>query len=476
MKKAFLNVGYTLLSNATSLVISALITFIVPKMLGVENYGYLQLYFFYCSYTGFLHFGWADGIFLRYGGEYYDNLDKSKISGQFWFYSATEIIIGILVAIVGYMIVPAQEKATIMVLLGLSIILLLPKTLLQYLLQCTNRIKEYASLTILERIVYAITVICVLAMGYSSYQPIIYADLLGKAVTLVWAVYKCKGIIITKPPKIVFVLREAAANISVGAKLMISNIASMLIIGIIRMSIENQWSIETFGKVSLTMAISNLLMIFIGAVSLVMFPLLRRTNADKLSSIYSTLRLCLMVPLLGLLVLYYPAKIVLSAWLPQYAESLKYMAILFPMCVFESKMSMLVSTYMKALRLEKTLLFVNIVTLMLSVISTAVVVFWLHNLDLAILLIVVLLAIRCILAELLLSQSLDVMVKKDIFLEAMLTATFIFSSWVLGGIKGIVVYIIAYIVYLVLQRKQISAFVRTLVKMLDEFKNKKHKA
>lgn len=455
MKKAFLNISYTLVSNIISFVLSALITFIVPKVLGVESYAYLQLYFFYTSYIGFLHFGWADGIFLRYGGEYYDNLDKPKISGQFWLFASVELLFGLLISFVGYATAPSQDKAIIFLFLGVAVILTLPKTLLHYILQGTGKIKEYASLTILERTSYVCTVLIALLCNLKSYEIVISADLLGKAITLIFTIYKFKDIIITKPPNFIFVIKEALINICIGSKLMFSNIASLLIVGIVKLSIEHQWSVATFGKVSLTMAVSNLLMIFISAVSLVMFPMLRRTDIDKLSGIYSKMRTCLMLPLLGMLILYYPGKVLLSAWLPQYAESLKYMAMLFPMCVFESKMSMLISTYMKTLRLEKKLLFVNVVTLCLSFIATGITCFWIHDLDLAVLSIVILLAFRCILAESILSCSLEIKVKKDISLEVALTIIFIFSSWVIGGIHGITVYCAIYVCYLFVQKRRI---------------------
>ena len=246
------------------------------------------------------------------------------------------------------------------------------------------------------------------------------------------------------------------ANISCGAKLMFANISSSLIIGFVRVSIEQKWDVDTFGKVSLTMSVSNLLMVFIRAVALVMFPMLRRTDESKLSGIYSKMRTCLMIPLLGMLVFYYPAKVILSAWLPQYADSLIYMALLFPMCVFESKMSMLIETYMKTLRKEKWLLMVNLTTVGLSVACTGTTVYWLHNLDLAVVSIVVLLAFRCVLAETLLSRAIEIDVKKDIACELALTVIFITASWFIGGVAGLAVYLAAYVAYLFIKRKSIA--------------------
>lgn len=70
------NFSYTFSSNILTMIVSALVILIVPKLIGVQEYGYWQLYMFYSFYVGFLHFGWNDGIYLRYGGQDYKDLNK----------------------------------------------------------------------------------------------------------------------------------------------------------------------------------------------------------------------------------------------------------------------------------------------------------------------------------------------------------------------------------------------------------------
>lgn len=460
MKKIISGFSVTFISNIVSVLISAIITFLVPKYLGVEDYGYYQLYLFYIHYVGFLHFGWADGVFLRYGGEHYSNLDKHLFSGQFWTYTLVELIFALVLGWVAFEFVETKDRSLVVALISVAIVLLLPRTLLQYILQATNRIKEYAIGIITEKLVYGFATVIFICLGMHSYSFAIIADLLGKLTTLALMLFWCKDIVLAIPVKIKTTLHEAWMNISVGIKLMIANIASMLIIGFVRISVENQWDVATFGKVSLTISVSNLLMIFINAVALVMFPMLRRTDSGKLSAIYSTMRTCLMIPMLGILLFYYPLKVILSAWLPQYADSLTYMALLFPMCVFESKMSMLIETYMKTLRKEKWLLFVNTVAVSLSVVITLITTYRLHNLDLAITSIVFLLAFRCVVAELMLSTVLDIMVKTDILLELALSGIFIFASWFVGGLAGLAIYSVAYLTYLLIKREDLAYLIK----------------
>lgn len=71
---------------------------------------------------------------------------------------------------------------------------------------------------------------------------------------------------------------------------MVAIIASMLIIVIIRYGISIGWDVATFGKVSLTLSISNFMMIFISSVSVVFFPILKHMDESRLLDIYMKIR------------------------------------------------------------------------------------------------------------------------------------------------------------------------------------------
>ena len=441
------NISYSFVANALSVVVAALVTFIVPKFIGVRSYGLFQLYIFYSSYIGFLHFGWADGLYLRYGGEYYDKLDKSRVSGQFWAMTAVELLFTIITLIIGLAVVPDPEKGTVVALTALTIVIVLPRTLLQYVLQCTNRIKEYSVTVVTERLVYFLLVMGCIGISAQSFSYYILADVIGKIAALAVTCMYCIDVVFCRPEALVNILSEAKINITVGIKLMLSNIASMLIIGIVRYAIEVRWDVETFGKISLTLSISNLLLVMINAVALVMYPALKRTSEDRYAEIYVKMRTILMTPVLGLLIIYYPLKVILSAWLPAYSDSLLYMAILFPVCVFESKNSMLNVTFFKTMRKEKMLLCINAITVALSLLLTYISVFRLDSLDLAVLAIVILVAFRNVISEIILSFSLSISAKKSIIEELLMVMCFITSSWLIGGVKGLLIYLGLYILY-----------------------------
>lgn len=455
MKIFLKNFSYTLASNFVSLLVSILVLLIVPKLIGEWDYGYWQLFVFYSTYVGFLHFGWNDGIYLRYGGNEYKDLDKRLFFSQFYMILILQLMIATIIVLTTTYFLNEANRIFIIVMTVLCMLIVNVRYMLLYILQSTNRFKEYSNITMLDRILYVILIISFLVIGIREYKLLIVADLVGKVISLFYAMYCCKEIVFRNISTFYFSFTEAIENISVGIKLMVANIASMLIIGVVRVGIERSWDVSTFGKISLILSVSSLVMLFINAVGTILFPMLRRTDEGKLADIYVTIKDILIIILWGFLMLYYPLRVILSAWLPKYSDSLNYMALVFPMCVYEGKMALLINTYLKTMRKEKLILKINLVSFGLSLISTVVTTVILKNLNLAILSIVFLLAFRCILAEIYLSKILKIPVYKDVILELIMTFIFMITGWYINSLLGVLIYILAYILFLIIKRNDI---------------------
>ena len=67
-------------SNLIYLLSSILVGFLLPKIIGVTNYGYYKTFTLYATYIGLFQIGIVDGIYLKYGGKTYDELDKSTFN------------------------------------------------------------------------------------------------------------------------------------------------------------------------------------------------------------------------------------------------------------------------------------------------------------------------------------------------------------------------------------------------------------
>nr|MCR5647522.1 hypothetical protein [Acholeplasmatales bacterium] len=77
-KRFFKNIIIVLISNIISMLSGVLIGFIIPKIMGVSEYGYYKTFTLYSSYIGILHFGFIDGIYLKFAGKEYSEINKKQ--------------------------------------------------------------------------------------------------------------------------------------------------------------------------------------------------------------------------------------------------------------------------------------------------------------------------------------------------------------------------------------------------------------
>lgn len=449
-------ISYSVFANLVSLLVSVCMVLIVPKFLAVEDYGVWQLFLFYFSYLGFFHFGWLDGIYLRYAGNDFNELDPKLFSGQYYLLIIFQALLGVLIILFANLFVTDPIKSNVLYCVAPLLVVVNFYTACNQLMQFTNRIEEYAKLMLTERIVLLVSISMVIFLGYRHFIDLYFSKVLSLLVVFILCIYLCRRLLVLKFYSFNSIINEAKTNISVGIKLMFANIASMILIGIIRYGISLGWDVSTFGRISLTLNISNFLMVFISAVSVVLFPILKRMDSKKLPSLYCNLRDLLSFVLLAAMIAYFPLKSILSWWLPKYADSLIYMAVLFPVCLFESKVTLLINTYLKSMRQEFLMLKINVAAVLVGIVITIISVKILHSLNLAVFSIVFVYAIRCFIAEYKLQRLLHINLRKDQLEEFILVLIFMATGWLLNNWGTTAIYLTAYIAYAFVNKSKIS--------------------
>lgn len=463
IKKLFQNFSAAFVANLINLCVTVFVTLYIPRFSGVEVYSQWQLYLFYIAYLWIIVLGWPDGIYLFCGGKAYTDIEKSKIKTQFF------VMTGYLAVVLPILLIASSgmPNALVMAFVLLDTAVEVPREALIKLLQATNRTAASSVVIIVSRLLFLIAVERCVAWGTVSFRFMALADIATKAAGLLLAGLICKDII-TAPIQHVWhnVFRELGGTLFSGSKIMLGNLCAIFIVGIVRLAIQNQWGLIAFGKISLTLSISNLFNIFISALALTLFPALKTLRQKDLARSYRFIEDILVITLFGSLLLCYPAKQILDIWLPQYQDGLRYMTILFPICVYQAKTSLLANTYQKVLRQEKWIFIVNCGVLILSVLTTAIVAYGFQSLDLTIFSIVFLLMIRNLLSEITVWRALKFNRIKSVLAEFTLTLAFIGSGWFWGGAQGFFLYLLGYLLYLVAKRKNITALAQGLHRIL----------
>lgn len=448
MKLAAKNISYTFISNIIGLLVSTVLVIVVPRYISVEKYGFWQLYIFYSSYTNYLSLGLTDGIYLRNAGKNYNSLNMESLKSQFLILTFFNFLITIIYAVASLFIFDYSFKHIIIFFSLISALVVVPRSLFTFVLQATNRIKEYSFITLSERLIYFLLVCILLLNNVENVELLILSDIFAKIVTYIYIFYICKEIIFAKTINVKATFINAVENINIGSKLLIANLSSMLIIGILRFTIERIWNIETFGKVSLTLSISNMLMIFINSVGIVLLPIIKNLDISRMKNLYKSLRLLLTSVLFVLMLMYFPMSEIIKLILPKYNDSIRFIALLFPMCIFEGKMAMLINTYMKALRLEMRLMKYNMLAVLFSCFLSIIFGYLLKNLNLTVLSIVISLMFKCFLSENYLVKQLELNLRLDLVIDIVMTGIFILIAWFVPIFLGFIMYMFIISIYL----------------------------
>lgn len=460
-KNLILSVLAQLVSVATSFILG----FIVPKFIDEYQYAYWQMYILYAGYVGVLHFGLLDGLVLRYSQYDYDELDKPLMRSQ----ARILLIFNSLFAIIGLLIACFlfdSVTQNLIILISVAIVAKNIYTYTSFSFQITNRIKHYAAITILHRALYAIIVIILIVCKVDNFIWYCIADLSGDVVGTLYGIIINKDLYFGKSLSLKNSLTEAKTNVSSGIILTIASYASSYIVGGAKMMIQWRWDELVFGQVSFSFSVSNIFLTFVTAISVVLFPSLKRMDEDELPSIYTKIRNAISPLLFFAIIAYFPGCWILDIWLPNYADSLVYLGILLPIIIFSSKVSLLTNNYLKAYRKEKLMLIINVAAVAIGMAVFAIGAYVLNNLEFVLYALVAVIMLRSVASEIAVTKIIKKNIIKDFVIELVMTIAFIVAVRYLSLWWACLAYACALVVYVIIYRKSIAALFKTVISML----------
>lgn len=455
-------------ANLVRLMISVVLTLLLPKLMGQEEYSYWQLYLFYGTYLAYTSLGWCEGFTLKYGGAHYDELNKPLIIGQIWMLFGYELLffggLWLVISLAGL----EQPKYILLLLACASAVFDIVRYMVQSVLHTVNRIQEYVHIVLSERLLFAALACAALLIGLNTALAFILSEIIGRFLSMLYAFGHIRDMVCTRPAPARELAHEAKDEISIGCKLLWALLASQLVIGIIRFAIEQKWGVLQFGQISLTISLSNMVVSCVSAIGVVIFPMIKRMQRDQMERMYAPTRTLMSAVIWGIMLLFAPCKWLLTRWLPQYAGALNYLALLLPLCLYESRTAMLTTTYLKAYREEKNILKANAVTVILSAVTAGITVFIVENLTTAVLAISLLCMVKAYITEFYVCRHLAFPIRRELLVESGMTALFMLSGWYGGYLTALCLYALGYALYLLLERRPVQESIRILKSEMRE--------
>lgn len=453
-KSILSNLSVAIVAQGVSVVLSIISSLLVPKLLGVEEYGYWQLFLYYISYVGFFHLGLNDGVYLIFGGIPRDRIDKKNLNSQFWFGAAFQAVFAVVIIAIAMLGGFGADREFVLFWTAIFIVIQNLMSYLGYVFQAMNETKLFSYTTIVERLSFLVPLVLLLVTRQTSYKPYVYAYFFSCSIGLLYCIYHARDFFAAGLLPAKQTIQNGLDSMKVGIKLTLANTASTLILGVTRSIVDMVWGISAFGQLSFSISIVNFILNFIMQVSMVLFPALRQGTEGELKSFFVNSRDATDLLLPAFYILYFPVVWILSLWLPQYLESFQFFAYLIPVCVFDGKMNVISTTIFKVKRKETLLLVINCVTVGISALGSFIGAYLLQSPIVAIVSAVVAIVVRSSFSELYIARMLDADYGRALPYEICLTAAFVFLCVQLSAPMAATIYMALYVLYAFAFRKR----------------------
>ena len=357
------------ISNFFILVSGILTSFLLPKMFGVTNNGYYRLFTLYSTYTIIFNIGITSGIYLKYGGYKYEELDKEKFRTFFWFLFILLIFVSFVIILLSIFFVPGEFKY---IFVAVAIYLIF-NTISNYFENISIITQKFNTLSIRNVVRSLLTIFSVLFLytlkEFNSYELYrLYLILFDMVffVCMMWYVITYRKIIFGKRKKLVAVKGEIVELIRMGMPLLIADLMVTFILSIDRQFVSFLFSTDDYSIYSFAYSMLKLVTTFVAAIASVLYPSLKRLSYDKLKANYGTYVVVISILSFIFVLSYFPLYFIVTKFLPDYSNSLIYFRVLFPGIAVSSIISIIFINYYKALKMQKMYLCISIGVLLLS--------------------------------------------------------------------------------------------------------------
>lgn len=471
--KQFLkNTTIVLISNIISIISGILVGFIIPKIMGVSEYGYYKTFTLYSSYIGLLHFGFVDGIYLKFAGKSFEELEKERFRTYTRFLFGIEFAVLLIVISISLFFLNTNYFFLIL-LIGLNIFATNVITYYEFLSQITMRFKRTTIRNIIRCVLNTLSIVTLYLLYHFGVIQTVYSYiyivivLSISYILAIWYIVSYKDITFGKGTT----LKEEKDNIlfffKVGVPLLLSNLVAQLLFVVDQQFVNVVFDNDTYSLYAFAYNLISLITVATSAVSTVLYPTLKRINTNTITDNYSKLNSYLMIAVALCLFSYYPFVFVIKYFLPKYSDSLQAFKIILPGLLLSSSISVIKYNCYKVFGLVNNYFFKSLIVLILAIGADLLVYFIFKNTSTISMVSIVVLFLWYILAEEYFVRHYKAKWVKNGLYAIIVIAMFYGISFINPMYIGMIVYLFSYIAVTLIM------YLKELRELLLSFKRKR---
>lgn len=260
--------------NFLQLITGIIVGLVIPVVLDIENYADLKTYTLYIAYITLFHFGFIDGLYIKYGGKKFEEIDKAVLKGEHNFFIILELVISsVLVGISIWL------NNVILFLFSISILPIMVNSFFINVYQATGEFDKYSKIIYRYTVSYLILNI-LLAMILKNKSYIFYCLTTYISNILAIISFEYKFIKDYKNEKAV-VTKEILDNIKVGFFVLLGNLSVIALFGIDKWFVKLFLGVEDFAYYSFAVSMLNIINVLVNAISITFYNYLALNNETE---------------------------------------------------------------------------------------------------------------------------------------------------------------------------------------------------
>jgi O-antigen/teichoic acid export membrane protein len=368
-------------SNLIVLISSIINGLLLPYILSIDNFANFKTYILFASFIGFLHFGFVDGINIKYGGFSEKEVDNKEFKLFHNFFLLFQFIILFLVIGIGFV---TDNK--IILLVGLAVLPVNLQSFFLFYYQALGSFKEYSKATIIAPLASISLTLALVLLGVKEFQYYVLSNIMGFLLSSIYLEFKFQNLtknrgkfkinttsllclIKRKENKVVFIS---------GIFILLGNIIFGLFFDLGMWMVKIYFDNEGFANFALGVSLISFILIFINTINKTFYPYLFHNFTKDIIKKYKSI-----LYVLGSfsLICFFLIREMVILFLPKYVDSLPITSILISsipgMLIVKS---IYVNSY-KILKKEKKFMFDALKYLAIAIVITLLSFFYFKSLN-----------------------------------------------------------------------------------------------
>lgn len=311
-----------LIANILNMFFSIGTNFLLPKFLSIESYSQIKTFQLYITYAAVLHFGYNDGMYLKFGGKSIEAIPSEEIQTSISTLRIFQFFITVCTTVFAFFV---RDKA-----LWMAAMATLPLNLIAYFknfYQATGEFKKYSRIMNMTTGLTFLINLCLIAVVRTD-NYLLY--LIGYVVLdfalcfiLEYSLRKAKHF---SSFRLCFSWKELKENISSGILLLLGNFSSQLLTSMDRWFVKILLGSFSFAQYAFAVSMENFLNVAITPISVTMYNYFCRHDAvDDIARIREWIIAFASVIIMAA----FPVKFILEIFLTQYLDSINIIFLLF---------------------------------------------------------------------------------------------------------------------------------------------------